>query len=173
MFKKKAAPKIIDKTKECIQKAQEDFSGQAEIDTRWSHMRNGSQSLTTVIDPVTRKVNVAAHQVKEGGNRFMPICRCPSNMMESSGTIAVLNEFKVNGILDQITTITRDRDNKSDAIFQEFGLEDKQRHDSGDYKKNFRALFQSFTSCYDKTTCTSSEGTTKTFEHPFYGLDTP
>ena len=170
---KASAPKIIEKANECIRSAQQSFSGEMQIDTRWSHRRNASQGLTTAFDPVSRKVVGRSHQVRFGGNRFSPNCQVPSNMMESLGSTEVLQEFKDRGLLDQIKAVTRDRDNKSETIFATFGIADKQRHDPGHFRKNFRTLWNAFTTNAQKPGVEMPKGGAKAIERPFFGLATP
>lgn len=117
LVQKKAASKISEKTDEWIKAARQNFSGYLQMDTRWSHMRNRSQGLTTGFDPLTRKVVSRSHQVRIGGMRFIPNCSLPSNMMETAGLTEILQEFQNDGMLEAIKSVTRDRDNKSEAIF--------------------------------------------------------
>ena len=172
MVQKKAASKIIAKTDECIQRARQSFSGTLQLDTRWSHARNGTQGLTTGIDPVTRKVVGRSHQVKSGGNRFDGKFTKPPNMMETYGSTDILSDFQKRGLLQRIDTVTRDRDNKSEAIFEKFGIADKQRHDPGHFRKNFQTLFSSFTSKAVIPIVTGHDGKPKPLGRPFYGLAT-
>lgn len=172
MVQKKAAPKIISKTDDCIQRACQNFSGTLQLDTRWSHARNGTQGLTTAIDPVTRKVVGRSHQVKSGGMRFGGNFTKPPNMMETYGSTNILSDFQNRGLLQRIETVTRDRDNKSEAIFEKFGIADKQRHDPGHFRKNFHTLFSSFTSRAVIPTVTGPDGKQKPLGRPFYCLAT-
>ena len=112
-----------------------------------------------------------SHQVKFGGNRFNPNCNLPSNMMETSGSISILQEFKDEGLLDSIKTITRDRENKSEAIFEKFGIKDKQRHDPGHFRNNFKSIWGSFTIRTSKLL--QSLPDTPHIPAPFFGLVTP
>lgn len=169
---KKAAPLIIERTDECIQRARQYFSGALQLDTRWSHARNATQGLTTGLDPITRKVIARSHQVKIGGNRFDASFTQPSNMMETYGSTAILEEFQHEGLIQRINTVTRDRDNKSEAIFARFGIADKQRHDPGHFRKNFQTQFSSFASKAIKPVIQGKDGKPKTLERPFYGVAT-
>ena len=172
-IQKEATPKIIEKANECISSAQQNFSGAMQIDTRWSHRRNAAQGLTTAVDAVSRKIVGRSHQVRYGGNRFNPNCQIPSNMMESYGSTEVLQEFKDRGLLDKIKTVTRDRDNKSESIFEKFGIADRQRHDPGHFRKNFRVLWNSFVAKAQKPVVEMPTGGTKVMDRPFFGLAPP
>ena len=122
------------------------------MDTRWSHTRKATQGLTTAIVSKTGLIVGRSHQVHYGGNRFMPNTDVPSNMMESVGVADILNDFNKKGILNLIKSMTRDRDNKSEAIFESFGIFEKQRHDPGHFRKNFRTMFSSFVKENEKYT---------------------
>ena len=133
--------KFKDRTDQSCYDARLEMSGFTSTDTRLSGKKNRSQSTTSWIDLITRKILAYSNVIRDGRHKAYSNFDGPSKMMESRGLQSCLENLQDDGTLNNIATVTRDMDNKSWKILEEFGF-DKQseRFDPGHYWKKFSQI---------------------------------
>ena len=117
-------------------------------DTRWSRQKNGSESTTSWIDVRTGKILMYANVIKDG-RRNANVITGASNMMESQGMRKCLSNMNDDHSISQITSISRDIDNKIWYILEEYEFNKyTERFDPGHYRKNFDNRWSNFIGQY-------------------------
>lgn len=171
---KAAEPKIKAAADESTAKARKNFSGAAALDCRWSHRIRGQQGTIIMADIESPQRSILAREtlVTNGGGRQNPNYDGLPGNMESVGTDRMLNKAQNEGFLEKITSITRDRDNKSGKILDKYGIRDREFHDPGHYKKNFSTLLANFIKKYPEYEYYENS-TFVYINSPFWGLQGP
>ena len=133
----KCEPKLISKANELEQEACKSFSGDLALDCRWSSKVRGIHGTVTAVDGVTKKVLADATLTKFGGSRPNGNFQGSSNSMETEGTKLVFKTLQERGIVDQIDTVSKDRDNKNKKLYNNYKLNNKIAFDPGHFRNSF------------------------------------
>lgn len=162
-------------TEASMKSARERFSGNAAIDGRWAHRVRSPQGTVIMADTSSedRAVLWRENLICEGGGRKNPNYTGSPGNMETEGTRRMFTKLYNEGFLEKIDTITRDRDNKSGKIMNQFDIRERELHDPGHVKKSFSKKLSAFINSYRNYEYTTQEGTDVCIRSPFQGLKGP
>lgn len=98
--------------------ARQHFSGSIGVDCWWTAPKNGAIGTVTALDAQNRSVMDRCTLVKYGGNRVNANYIGASNNIETRSIQEIMKTLAMEGKLESIQSIVRDRDIKTGTILE-------------------------------------------------------